>query len=453
MSNPYEFFQYEAGELCADGVPIRSIVEKTGTPAYIYSSQALLKPLRELGEGLKGIDHLICFAVKANSNLAVLNLLSDAGAGTDLVSGGELFRALKAGVNPGRIVFSGVGKSAEEMETALHGDIFSFNVESVAELELLNSVAEKLGRRAHVSLRFNPDVDAKTHPYISTGLKKNKFGLEKGEVLEIVRRASALRGIHIHGLSIHIGSQLLSLAPLEDAFIRLKKMRALVEKILGYPLEVLDLGGGVGIIYKNEKPPTIDRYCKLIMKHFGPKSDQKPVKIVIEPGRSLSGNAGILVSRVMYRKPRGKKDFVIIDAAMNDLARPSLYGSYHEIVAVNRGSGKTAMGVADIVGPVCESSDCFATGRKLPKKLGRDDLVAILSAGAYGFSMSSNYNSRVRPVEVLVHEGEARIIRDRENLQDLIRGETLEGRPIEIASNGGSHARNLHGTDQSIHVV
>ncbi len=451
MSAPFDYFSYQNGKLSVQDLPLAELAEKYGTPLYVYSSEALLAPLRSLQKGLKGLDHLVCFAVKANSNLAVLNLLAESGAGTDLVSGGELFRAVRAGVPPARIVFSGVGKRPEEMQEALKHDIFSFNVESVAELELLNEVALQAGKIAPVALRYNPDVDAKTHPYISTGLKKNKFGLERGEVLDIGRRLGSMPGIHLLGLSIHIGSQLLSLSPLEDAFLRLKKMRAALEKVIGRPLEVLDLGGGVGITYKaGEKPPSIERYCKLIQKHFAPKRGEAPVKIVIEPGRSLSGNAGVLLTKILYRKPRGKKDFVVVDAAMNDLARPALYGSFHDIVPVSKRT-KSASGTVDIVGPVCESTDCFATNRKLPKAIDRGDLLAVMSAGAYGFSMSSNYNTRPRPPEILVHEGEAHLIRPRETLEDLIRGEVIPGE--KQTQKGERDARNLHSAHHSLHPI
>ncbi len=430
MSRPLDFFKYESdSELGASGVPLRRIAEQVGTPVYVYSSEAFLKPLRALQDGLKGIDHVVCFAVKSNSNLAILKMLSQAGAGMDLVSGGELFRAGLAGVPGSRIVFSGVGKTREEMQQALAYEngrgIFSFNVESVAELRLLSEVASAAGRTAPVALRFNPDVNAKTHPYISTGLKKNKFGVRKSEILEIAKNISRYPGIEFRGISVHIGSQLLSLSPLNDAFKLARGLMDELNRVLPKPLSFVDLGGGIGITYKNEKAPDIAAYCKIVLKHFGPTARlAHPIRVLLEPGRVISGNSGALVSRVLYRKERKEKDFLVVDAAMNDLMRPSLYGSYHEIVPVRRPKGG-AKKKADVVGPVCETGDCFATDRPLPRKLDSGDLVAILSSGAYGFTMASNYNSRPRPAEVLVERGSFRVIRNRETLDDLVRGEQL----------------------------
>jgi diaminopimelate decarboxylase len=424
MSNPFDFFDYRKNVLSVEGVPLSTIADKTGTPVYVYSASALLSSLKELQGFLKPVDHLICFAVKSNSNISVLRLLSEAGAGMDLVSGGELFRATQAGVQPNRIVFSGVGKTPGEMAAALERGIFSFNVESTAELETLNAVALQLGKRAPVALRFNPDVDAKTHPYISTGLKKNKFGLNKTELLSVTRRLEHYPGVQLKGISIHIGSQLLSLSPMDDAFNRTRELIQLLEGTLQEPLSFVDLGGGVGITYKSEPTPQIKKYCELIIKHFGPKSRLRwPLKILIEPGRSVSGNAGVLLTEVLYRKERGKKDFIVVDAAMNDLMRPALYGSHHEIVPVEKPLTRGPNKKADVVGPICESSDCFANDGLLSKEIASGDLLAILSAGAYGFTMSSNYNTRPRPPEVLVHNGEFKVIRERETYDDLIRGE------------------------------
>ncbi len=431
MTYPLQFFQYRNGSLCSGDVPLAKIAEKFGTPVYVYSAEGFLDPFHEFQNGLRDLNHLICFALKANSNLSVLRLLAKEGAGMDLVSGGELYRAGLAGVAADKIVFSGVGKTAEEMEMALmyRGEgIFSFNVESLAELRLLNEVALKMGRtlkgrRAPVALRFNPDVDAKTHPYISTGLKKNKFGIQRKEVLEVARTLGQFKGIELKGLSIHIGSQLLSLSPLDDAFGRVHNLMDEVNAIIHTPLQFVDLGGGIGITYKNEKAPSIQKYCGLIKKHFGKKS----YKILIEPGRTLSGNAGVLLTKVIYRKERQKKDFLVVDAAMNDLLRPALYESYHEMVPVQQkgtqAGKKPSLIKTNIVGPVCESSDCFASDRPFPQHLGSGDLVAILSAGAYGFSMSSTYNSRPRPPEVLVEGEKYRVIRKRETYEDLTRGE------------------------------
>jgi diaminopimelate decarboxylase len=424
MSAPFDFFRFEGGELRTESVRLAEIAEVTGTPVYVYSSEALLAPLREIGRGLEGLRHRVCFAVKSNSNVALLKLLAENGAGMDLVSGGELFRAYRAGVPADRIVFSGVGKTKAEMAQALERGIYSFNVESEAELDALDEVATGLKFRARVALRYNPDVDARTHPYISTGLRKNKFGVERREILAIARALRSRPGIDLRGISIHIGSQLLSLAPLDDAFKRLRALVDELDKILPEPLEFVDLGGGVGITYRNEKAPALSRYCALIRKHFGGAAGPGGrLTILIEPGRSIAGNAGALVTGVLYRKERGSKDFLVVDAAMNDLVRPALYGSYHEIVPVRKAAARAALRKTNVVGPVCESSDCFASDRKLPASLRPGDLLAILSAGAYGFTMSSNYNTRPRPPEVLVHGSEFSVIRTRETYEDLVRGE------------------------------
>ena len=424
MSKSSDFFLYQSKSLSTDNVSLSQIAKKTGTPVYVYSAAALLKPLHELQQGLAEIDHLVCFAVKSNSNIAVLKLLASHGAGMDLVSGGELFRAEKAGVSPEKIVFSGVGKTRQEMTTALNTGIYSFNVESLAELHTLSQVAIACKKEARVALRFNPDIDAKTHPYISTGLKKNKFGMTEKEILEIARSAAKgakdFSGIVFAGISIHIGSQILTLAPLNQAFTRLRKLVDRLGKILPRPITFVDLGGGVGISYHDkEKAPSLKKYCELILKHFGPESG---LKVLIEPGRTISGNAGVLISEVLFRKSHDKKDFLIIDAGMNDLVRPALYDSYHEVVPVEKKT-QAKLRKVDIVGPVCESSDCFAVDRLLPASLNSGDLVAILSAGAYGLSMSSNYNTRPRPPEVLVQNGKFVVIKKREDYDDLIRGE------------------------------
>jgi diaminopimelate decarboxylase len=430
MTIPLQFFGYEKGRLSTDGVSLAEIAHEVGTPVYIYSAEAFLSPLRELQKGLKDLDHLICFAVKSNSNIAIIKLLAEAGAGMDLVSGGELFRAKKAGQHASKMVFSGVGKTEAEMKMALELDvegIFSFNVESSHELAVLNGVAVALKRKAKVALRFNPDVDAKTHPYISTGLKKNKFGMQRKEIQEVVKRLEGYPGIDLRGISIHIGSQLLTLAPLEDAFARLQKVVLELNEELPRPLSFVDLGGGVGIRYDQEVPPTLAKYCALVQKYFGKKAKLKyPLKVLIEPGRTLAGNAGVLVTEVLGRKQRTQKDFLVVDAGMNDLIRPALYESYHGIVPLNETLTKKNLRKTNIVGPVCESADCFATDRLFSTELKKGDRLAILSAGAYGMSMASNYNSRPRPAEVLVRNGKFRVIRKRETLEDLIRGEALE---------------------------
>ena len=429
MSKPLDYFRYENGVLTSEGVPLDQLARTEGTPLYVYSTEAFLRPLLALKNGLKEIDPLICFAVKSCSNIAVLKLLGDAGAGMDIVSGGELHRAMMAGVPPSRIVFSGVGKTDDEIKAAValgqgENGIRSFNVESVPELKRLSQIATGLGARARVALRFNPDVNAKTHPYISTGLKKNKFGLNRAEVLDVARHLADFPGVDLQGVSIHIGSQLTSLSPLGDAYARTRKIADELSEILPEPLPSVDLGGGLGIGYKpNQATPSIESYCKLVLKHFKPKKGEHAYKILLEPGRIISGNAGVLLTRVLYRKKRAAKDFVIVDAAMNDLIRPALYESHHEIVPVKKTSGRSRK--VDIVGPVCETSDCLAADRPLPDKVEAGDLVAVLSAGAYGFSMASNYNSRPRTAEILVKEGRFRTIRERENYSDLIRGEHL----------------------------
>lgn len=426
MTAPLDFFGYRKGTLCAGTVPLERIADQVGTPCYIYSAEGFLAPLRELQKGLKGLDSLICFAVKSCSNLSVIRLLAQAGAGVDLVSGGELHRATLAGVDPDKTVFSGVGKTPGEMAQAIDHGIFSFNVESVAELATLSHVAGKMGRKARVALRFNPDVDAKTHPYISTGLKRNKFGMNRAEILRIARGIEGFAGIELRGLSIHIGSQILSLSPMRDAFQRTRALIGELDSLLAEPLEFVDLGGGLGVTYAREKAPPIAKYCALIQKEFGPKALRgRKLKVLVEPGRTISANAGVLLTEVMYRKVRKERDFLIVDAGMNDLLRPSLYGSHHEIVPTASASARGKAKKTDVVGPVCETSDRFSLDAKISQSLNQGDLLAILSAGAYGFSMSSTYNSRPRPPEVLVEGSKFRVIRERETYEDLVRGETL----------------------------
>ena len=425
MPKPLDSFTYRQGILSAEEVSLAEIADQFGTPTYVYSKKAFLDPFHEIDRGLAGLNHLVCFAVKANPNLSVLKLLVGAGAGMDLVSSGELKRALKAGASPEKIVFSGVGKSVSEIDEGLAQPLHSFNVESVVELKLISDRAKAIGKRATVALRFNPDVDPKTHPYISTGLKKNKFGLQRTEILALLKRHD-FPGVRIAGLSIHIGSQILSLTPFADAFLKTKRMVAEIERAQGAALEFIDLGGGLGIPYRNEKPPTIESYTRLIQKHFGPKSDLAGrYRILLEPGRTIAGNSGVLLSRVLYRKPRKTKDFIIVDAGMNDLIRPALYGSYHEIVPVDFARGKGKRRKCDIVGPVCESSDCFASDRPFSDRIEGGDLVAFLSAGAYGMSMSSQYNTRARPAEVMVDGAGYRLIRKRETFEDMIQHEII----------------------------
>ncbi len=430
MSRPLDFFNYQANSLTCGGIPLSEIAGRIGTPVYIYSAEAFTSRLADLQAGLSPLrDATVCYAVKSNSNLAVLRTLAAAGAGADLVSGGELHRALVAGISPSKIVFSGVGKRDEEIEAGLlcsDDGIYSFHVESLEELLRIEAVASRLGRRARVAFRFNPNINARTHPYISTGLKRNKFGMNRSELLEGARISLSMSAVQVCGLSIHIGSQLLSLAPLREAYASVSRMVDEVEDILERPLEFVDLGGGVGVSYEltGKRPPSLSAYTSTIVRAFGPRSRFKSrLRILIEPGRTISANAGVLVTKVLYRKPRPKKDFLVVDAGMNDLMRPALYGSRHAVVPLKRRPGRTPRRATDLVGPVCESSDSFAQDLPLDAMLASGDLLAILSAGAYGMSMAGNYNSRTRPAEVLIEDGRWRVIRDRESVEDLIRGE------------------------------
>lgn len=400
----------KSGELYIEGVALASIADKFGTPCYVYSKQALVDCFQHFEAGFTSTDHLTCFAVKANPSLAILNLLTKAGAGFDIVSGGELVRVLAAGGDAAKTVFSGVGKTEAEMRAALQAGIMCFNVESAAELDRLNTVAESMGKIAPVSLRVNPNVDAKTHPYISTGLRDNKFGVAYEDALALYRKAAALSNIETHGVDCHIGSQLTELEPFLDAFDR---VLTLVEQLeaSGIHIRHIDIGGGLGICYNDETPPDFAAYAKAILQKLG----NRQVKLVMEPGRALVGNAGILLTRVEYLKHSETKNFAIVDAAMNDLMRPALYDAYHEIVAVKESAA--AAEVYEIVGPVCESGDFLGHDRKLA--LAQGDLLAILSAGAYGMSMSSNYNTRPRAAEVMVDGDQCHLIRQRETVEQL----------------------------------
>jgi len=403
-------FARKDGVLHAEAVSLDDIASRFGTPCWVYSRQALEAALAEFEHELAGYDSLVCYAVKANSNLAVLDVFARRGAGFDIVSAGELKRALAAGADRQKIVFSGVGKTAGEIELALATGILCFNVESAAELERLDALAGKLGRRAPVSLRVNPDVDAKTHPYVSTGLKENKFGVAYDEALALYRQARRLAHLEISGIDCHIGSQLLDPAPFAEA---LDKVLVLVDQLAaeGIVLQHIDLGGGLGIRYRDEEAPTVRAYLLPMLE----KLKARHLKILLEPGRRLVGNAGLLLTRVEYLKPGEVKNFAIVDAAMNDLARPALYGSWHDIVAVTPRTGMTLPW--DIVGPVCESGDFLGRGRELALAAG--DLLAIMSAGAYSMSMSSNYNSRPRAAEVMVDGAQAHLVRRRETVEEL----------------------------------
>ena len=403
-------FARKDGVLNAESVSLTDIAAEFGTPCWVYSRHAIEAALDEFQRELTGFDGLVCYAVKANSNLAVLNLLARRGAGFDIVSEGELRRVLNAGADPRQIVFSGVGKTAREMELALDIGILCFNVESAAELERLDGVAAAMGKTAPISLRVNPDVDAKTHPYISTGLKENKFGVAYEDARALYRQAANLANIEISGIDCHIGSQLLDAAPFAEA---LDKVLALVDQLAddGIVLDHIDLGGGLGIRYRDEDAPNVKSYLQPLLQ----KLAGRQLRILLEPGRRLVGNAGLLLTRVEYLKPGEIKNFAIVDAAMNDLARPALYGSWHDIVPVVPRAGLPMPW--EIVGPVCESGDFLGHGRELALAAG--DLLAIMSAGAYGMVMSSNYNSRVRAAEVMVDGAQTHLVRRRETVEDL----------------------------------
>jgi diaminopimelate decarboxylase len=398
------------GMLHAENVALTDIAARFGTPCYVYSRKELMGRFQQFSAGFQAVDHLVCYAVKANPSLAILGLLAKAGAGFDIVSGGELARVIAAGGNPAKVVFSGVGKTEAEMRAALEAGILCFNVESGAELERLNAVAESMGKVAPVSLRVNPNVDAKTHPYISTGLRDNKFGVAYEDALSLYRKAAAMPHIEIHGVDCHIGSQLTELSPFLDAFDRILE---LVEQLAASGIDIrhTDIGGGIGIRYSDETPPDFTAYAEAILQKLG---DRK-VKLVMEPGRALVGNAGLLLTRVEYLKHGETKNFAIVDAAMNDLMRPALYDAYHDIVPVEASTAGAQ--VYEVVGPVCESGDFLGHDRKL--SISQGDLLAVLSAGAYGMSMSSNYNTRPRAAEVMVDGDQCHLIRERETVEQL----------------------------------
>ncbi len=404
------------GRLHLEGVALDTLAERFGTPLYVYSREALEAAYRAYADAFAATPHLICYAVKANSSLAILNLFARLGAGFDIVSGGELARVLAAGGDAGKVVFSGVGKTAAEMRAALEAGILCFNVESASELHRLNRVAGELGKRAPVSFRVNPDVDPKTHPYISTGLKENKFGVPIADAPALYRLAASLPNLEVTGIDCHIGSQLIDLSPLADAADR---VLALVDALAadGIRLHHIDLGGGVGIRYRDETPPDLAAYGRVLARKFAGREET----LLLEPGRSLVGNAGLLLTRVEYLKPGEDKNFAIVDAAMNDLMRPALYEAYHDIVAVDARAGDAKR--YDIVGPICETGDFIGVARDLAIEEG--DLLAILSAGAYGMSMASNYNSRPRAAEILIDRNEIHLIRARESVDGLMAGERL----------------------------
>lgn len=412
-----DFFEYKRNRLYCEDIPVSKIVRDVGTPAYIYSLATLRRHFDVFDRAFDDVPHFVCYSVKANSNISIIRVFANMGGGVDIVSGGELYRSLKAGVKPSKIVYSGVGKKDWEIVLSLEKKILMFNVESWDELKNINAIAGRMKVRAPVALRVNPDVDPKTHPYIATGLRQSKFGIDIDESLKLYKRAKKLKNIEIIGIDCHIGSQLTDVAP----FVATVEIIAgFVRKLrkAGIDIRYIDIGGGLGITYRNERPPDPAEYAGAILSAISDLG----VTLILEPGRVLTGNAGILVTEVLYTKETKEKNFFIVDAAMNDLQRPSLYGSYHEIVPLARGDRKTT--VADVVGPICESGDFLARDREMPI-LRRGDLLAVFSSGAYGFAMASNYNSRPKAVEVLVDGASYEVIRERETLKDIVRGERI----------------------------
>lgn len=410
-------YSYRNGVLYCEEVPLDEIARRAGTPCYVYSSRSILDRFRAYDSALQGLPHMVSYAVKANSNLAVLRLLTSAGAGFDIVSGGELYRVIQAGGDPAKVVFSGVGKTPAEIEYALKAGIHTFNCESDGELVLLATLAGRLGVQARVALRVNPDVDAGAHPYISTGLREHKFGIPMGEAEALFGRAKEFKNLSVEGISCHIGSQIFDAAALLEA---LERLLELVHRLraAGFEVRHVDLGGGLGIPYKPEDPvPDIASFATQVRRRM----EGENLFLILEPGRSIVGDSGVLLTQVLYRKSSSSREFIIVDAAMNDLIRPSLYQSHHEVLPV-REIRRPAVR-ADIVGPVCESGDFLALDREAPNAL-PGDLLAVWTAGAYGFVLSSNYNSRPRPPEVLVEGDCWRVVRARETYEDLLRGET-----------------------------
>ncbi len=408
-------FTYQNKQMMAEEVSLSQIAKEVGTPCFVYSQKVFTEKLESFNTAFGG-KAIVCFAVKSSANLTMLNLVAQGGQGADIVSGGELFKAQKAGINPGKIVFSGVGKTKKEMAEALDAGIMMFNIESEAELERLNSVAAEKGKKAPIAVRVNPNVDPGTHPYIATGLKESKFGVAADRALDLYRRAAKMENIEVKGIACHIGSQLTTIAPFLAAA---EKLQALALTLLseGFKLQYFDMGGGLGVCYNDETPPSLAEYADGLKKIMEPLG---PLTLVLEPGRYIAANSAVLLTEVQYNKSNGDRQFVVVDAAMNDLARPSLYGSFHGIKPLKETDAPEI--VVDVVGPVCESGDFLAKGRSLAK-VESGDLLAAMSAGAYGYTMSSTYNARPRAAEVLVTGSNYKIIRDRETYEDLIRGE------------------------------
>ncbi|MBN8555542.1 MAG: diaminopimelate decarboxylase [Deltaproteobacteria bacterium] len=408
----FDGFRYKDHLLHSDGVNLAEVAEKYGTPTYVYISSNIEKSYQELEEALKPIPHIICYSVKANSNLSILRTLNQMGAGADIVSGGELFRALEAEIPADKIVFSGVGKTREEIDFAMKKKILCFNIESEQELVAIDCIAKSHRKVASICIRVNPDVNPKTHPYIATGLKHSKFGIPYRQALELVRSTLRLKNVNLIGLACHIGSQITQVAPFMDSVRRMLKLYDQVQK-LKPEVNILDLGGGLGVIYNNEKPPSIKHWAESLIKEIG---DRK-LTLILEPGRSIVGNAGILLTKVLYVK-RGESDnFIVADAGMNDLIRPSLYGAYHSILPVHYRKYKKIK--ASVVGPCCESGDILTKARRI-QNFQPGDLLAVMSCGAYGASMSSHYNSRPKAAEVLIREQKHYLIRERETFEDLV---------------------------------
>ena len=411
-------FSYSQNDLYCEQVPLADLAARVGTPAYVYSSESLLTNYRAYDESFGALPHTVCYAVKANSSLAVLALLAKAGAGFDIVSGGELYRILQAGGDPSKVVFSGVGKTAAEVEYALSSGIHSFNCESEAELALIDAMAARLGVKAGFSIRVNPDVDASTHPYISTGLSKHKFGIAMAEAAAVYKNARGFRNLAAEGVSCHIGSQLLDPSPILEAVDKVLALAATLRE-QGDPINHVDFGGGLGVAYHGgEKAPAIRGFIETLQARLRDSG----LSVMVEPGRSIAGPAGILLTRVLYRKKNGSKEFVVVDAAMNDLIRPALYHAHHEIIPVRKNALPPVK--VDVVGPVCETGDFLARDREMANVM-PGDFLAVCTAGAYGFTQSSNYNSRPRAPEILVEGSGYRVIRRRETYEDLVRGETV----------------------------
>ena len=411
-------FTYREDELYCEDVPVQKIAAEIGTPFYLYSHATLTRHFNAFSEAFAGMEKLICFSAKANTNLAILKLFAGAGCGLDIVSGGELFRGLQAGFKPDHIVYSGVGKRVDEIDYALKSDILMFNLESLDELKLINQRAGRLNQRARIAIRVNPDVDPKTHPYISTGLKKNKFGIDIATALEGYRLAASLENIEVIGIDCHIGSQITEAGPFEDALKSIKTLIQQLKSELGIQIQYIDMGGGLGITYADETPPSLKEYAEAFKKNL----EGMDLTLILEPGRVLVGNAGVMVTRVLYKKAGKGKKFVIVDAGMNDLMRPTLYNAFHSIEPVVR--TEAPLTVADVVGPICESGDFLAVDRSL-NEVNAEDLLAVMSTGAYGFVMSSNYCSRPRVAEVMVKNSQYHVVKERETYQDLVRGESI----------------------------